>query len=210
MLGIQAVSTAQTQIVNFVNPRILARDLWNMSYEYRPEGSQSSYGVMNALYYHSLKSSLDYTGLKFGPFYRYYFQDSKTEFVGKPEKDKPRNRGSMYTQFKAVGGFFDSEVRYTRWNDEKYKEDVLRTDDRQAYFIFGGGWGLGYQYIIKEKIDFDIFMGFQWIRQNVSRTIQKGNLIYDYNKIGGTHVNPWYSWGPGSFFEIRMSFGLVL
>jgi hypothetical protein len=210
MLGIPAVATAQTQIINFVNPRILTRDLWNVSYEYRPAGSQSSYGVMNALYFHAL--GLDYTGVKFGPFYRYYFQDVKTESetAAKPENGKPKNRDSMYTQFKAVGGFFDSDVRYTRWEDVQYEEDLSRIDDRQAYIAFGGGWGFGYQYIIKEKIDLDFYMGFQWIRQDVSRTLQKGTYIYDYNKIKGVYTNPWYTWGPGSFFEIRMSMGLVL
>lgn len=200
ILSLPFICKSQTYIINFINPRLITKDLWNVSFEYRPTTGMRSYGINNSLYFNSLEPK--YNGIKISPFISFRMPGLAV--------NKEKVSSNFYGKLKLTTGFFNSKVKYYRYDDPVDKS-VVSHYVKNNYFVGGIGASIGFQAILKNLISLDFSIGTQYVYQFVERSVTLANkTTYVYSLEGDDfHINRWYSWDPGSMVEVRIGMGLV-
>lgn len=135
--------------INLISP--LVRTL-NLSYEHK---LNSNSGIQLGLYYTGFSASeVTFRGFGITPEYRYYL--SETEAI----------------QGTYIGPF----LRYTSLTVE---EELFDGQSEGTYSGFGGGLVIGRQWVFKEKITLDTFIGPQFISGNYKAKSGSDNIDVD-------------------------------
>jgi hypothetical protein len=170
---------SQKQIITF-SPQGLVNKI-RVKYE-SPINKNLSIGSYLNLYYMYFK------GVRIDPFVRFYL-------AGKAPK-------GIYIQGKLVAGYFNSNIEYEYEKITQTDTSTVTIKERKSFLSFGGGMGLGYQFIIgKPGFPLDLYLGFQNTRFLAPQTIIKDNITYETS-----YDSDWYITGPGSF--LNMNFGI--
>lgn len=176
-------SIAQTQIITFA-PHGLINKV-RIKYENVLNENMTIGAYFNAYYVY-------FKGFRVDPFIRLY-----------PTGKAPKG---FYIQAKVLVGYFNSNLGY----DYSYIKQIggkdttitLTETQNKNFSTYGGGLGVGYQFLIAKKMPLDIFIGFQYSKFTAQQTIIHNNLTY---------TTPddvlWYLTGPGSFLNCNLGIG---
>lgn len=188
MLGfvtIQFQLYSQTQVITFAPQGLVNK--FRLKYEIVLNENMTAGTYFNVYYMY-------FKGVRFDPFIRLY-----------PTGKAPKG---FYIQAKAIVGYFNSDIAYDY--SHKYINlygdtiDETLTEKRNRNFsTYGGGLGIGYQFIIgKKEMPIDIFLGFQYSKFTAPQTITFNNETY-------TTLDDaiWYLTGPGSFLNCNIGIG---
>jgi len=106
-----------------------------------------------------------------------------------------KKKNELYLEGKFLTGYFDfSELFYSKHLDwgEYFSEN---------FWTYGGALALGYSFGMKKSDNaiVNLSAGFQYLPMNVPETKDNGNL-----EVANDW---WYFYGPGSYFEIKITLG---
>ena len=170
---------AQKQVITFA-----PLGFWNklrVKYE-KPLNDNLSAGIYLNAYYAVFK------GVRLDPFVRLY-----------PGGKAPKG---FYLQGKLVAGYFNSKIEYEY--EQITPTDTVTLEEYQwkSFPTFGGGLGLGYQFLIgKSEFPIDLYLGFQYSKFTAPTSVVVNNIKYETLDDA-----LWYFTGPGSF--LNMNFGI--
>lgn len=176
VISVSAIS--QTTVVTFAPLGFINK--FRAKYEVSLNNNISTGTYLNIYY-------LIFKGVRLDPMVRIY-----------PAGNAPKG---FYIQGKAVAGFFNSNIEYTY----ERELDTLRFSENKSFPTFGGGLGMGYQFLIgKHKFPMDIYLGFQYSKFSAPTSAFKDNMKYET-----TDDALWYLTGPGSFFNMNVGIGFT-
>jgi Protein of unknown function (DUF3575) len=169
----------QKNIIKFNYLSCLFRTL-NFSYERVVNGNKAfligAYFNNTVEEYNDGDNSNESTAFSFTPEYRYYFL----------EIDKPQ------------GFFLAPYLRYQYFNNKRIfdnyvylpdgNQQIVLTSTNKIINTYGGGLVIGYQYIFKEKICFDAFLGPSYTKFVGDKKDFDGNAFYQINSVEGIFV----------------------
>lgn len=156
-------------------------------------GNRHAIGLHMSYYFHGSgyaynSGNSDFQGIKIAPFYRFYTLRSKKK--------------NFFLETKLIGGYFDfSGLFYSQPPDNKDGERF-----KISFSNIGFGAGMGFANLLKksEHLLFSMTFGFQYFPMNVPSTMHSDN----YGKVE-VENNFWYLYGPGSYLELKLIFGVI-
>lgn len=170
---------AQTQVITFAPLGFINK--FRAKYE-KPLNDNLSVGTYLNAYYAVFK------GVRLDPFARLY-----------PGGKAPKG---FYLQGKLVVGYFNSKIEYEYEQITPTDTLTLKEPQWKSFPTFGGGLGLGYQFLIgKSEFPIDLYLGFQYSKFTAPQSIIKDNMRYETLDDA-----LWYLTGPGSL--LNMNFGI--
>jgi hypothetical protein len=171
---------AQKQLITFAPMGFV--DKLRLKYE-RTTSDNISYGTFLNVYYFNFK------GIRLDPFVRFY-----------PKGKAPKG---VYIQGKAVVGIFYSKIKYEYEQIIGTDTTTLASTESETFTTYGGGLGLGYQFIIgRSELPMDLFLGFQY-----SKFGAPASVIINNNRYETLDDATWYMTGPGSIFNMNFGIG---
>lgn len=177
-----------------VAPLGLVRQKMEIKYEKILLNGELSVGSHLAIYAFEYKNSnVPYNGFKFSPFVRFYFKCNAP-------------MGSFF-QLKGTVGNFTSDVRYT--SIHSISADCINVHTN--FSTAGLEIDFGRQWIIREKISFDFYLGVQLLTLPLPNEHEVGGRMYERSEgsmfLPGT--SSWWFGGPGSLINGSISCGFA-
>jgi len=148
-------------------------------------------GLHFSWYFHGVGATMnvpssEYTGIKFSPYYRYYFFRSI--------------RRNFFVEGQFSAGHFDfSKLYYGYIGDARYGEFY-----KDSFLTYGLGLGIGFSFVMpKTKHGIvNLYSGFRYFPMRV----EEFKSSEHYGSLGVVD-SWWYFYGPGSIVELKLTLG---
>lgn len=150
------ISFAQSHTVSLF-PLAGAFGTARVGYEYTPQNSLLSYGILSSVYFQSFLK--DGYGFDFSPYLRIYFH--------------PQDR--WYFRPRLIVGYRDRDVSYYTKQVGFFGSNIYIN---RTYYIVGGGVAFGKQWIVKDNITFDLLLGVKGFYEGFQKEIQSQSYSY--------------------------------